>query len=313
MKDNNDSRSNKLWSGKLATASYADYAAYLKAYITYAASKGVNLYAISMQNEPDFDPTNYESCLWTADQMATWAANNGAAAINGSSVKLMMPESFSFEPGMSDAALSNATAAANIGVIGGHLYGATIAYPTAAKNANKDVWETEHYLDSTAKSNTATSWKTTIADALAAAKEVHQAMTLGQYNAYNWWWMVNSNDSQPTGLVDSSNAPTYFGLALAHYSRFVRPGYVRYAATAQPVSGVYVSAYAGSGHYVIVVINATTNAVNLPITINNAGVASLTPYQTTSTTSLAQQSAISVSGGSVMVSLPAQSITTYVR
>ena len=29
---------------------------------------GVNLYAISVQNEPNYNTTNYESCLWTGQQ-----------------------------------------------------------------------------------------------------------------------------------------------------------------------------------------------------------------------------------------------------
>jgi O-glycosyl hydrolase len=313
MKTNNDSRKSKLYSGNLATSSYADYASYLNAYINYAAAKSVSLYAISMQNEPDWDPQTYESCLWTADQMASWAASYGAAAVNGSSVKLMMPESFYFSAAMSDAALNNATAAANISIIGGHLYGSDPYYPTHAKNAGKELWMTEHYLDSTAKTSSATAWKTNLADAIAAASEIHTAMAVGQYNAYVWWWLVNSNDNQPTGLIDSSNNPTYFGIGMEHFSRFVRPGYVRYAATAQPVSGVYFSAYAGNGHHVIVVVNSNTTAVDLPIQISNATLTSLTPYQTSASSTFAQLNAVSVSGNKFTASVPAQSITTYVQ
>ena len=313
MKIDNASRSNGTESGILNPASYADFAAYLKAYVTYATSQGVNLYAVSMQNEPDWDPMTYESCLWTAGQFDTWLASFGSVPTAGTSVKLMMPESFSFSPAMSAAALNDPTAEPNIGIIAGHLYGAPPTFPTLAKSLGKDVWETEHYLDSVNKSSTATSWSTSIGDALAVAEEIHAAMTLGEYNAYNWWWFVNSNDNQPTGLIDSNNNPTYFGLGMEHFSRFVRPGYVRYSATSNPVSGVYLSAYAGNGHQVIVVINANTTAVSLPIQIDNQTITSLTPYQTTSSASVAAQTAITVTGNSFTASVPAQSITTYVQ
>jgi glucuronoarabinoxylan endo-1,4-beta-xylanase len=102
-------------------------------------------------------------------------------------------------------------------------------------------------------------------------------------------------------------------LALAQYSRFIRPGYVRYAATATPVTGVYMSAYAGNGHQVIVVINSTTSVVAFPIQINNQMVTSLTPYQTTSTSSIAQQSGFTVVNNTFTATLPAQSITTFVQ
>jgi len=313
MKTNNDSRTNKLWSGNLATASYADYAKYLKAYINYAAQKGVNLYAISLQNEPDWDPQDYESCLWIAEQIRAWTVNHGATAISGTSVKLMLPESFYASIPMTDTVLGDASASANVGIVGGHLYGGAPLYPELAKAQGKEVWMTEHFLDSTAKSSSATSWKTNLADAIAAAKEVHDTMTLGQYNAFVWWWLVNSNDSTPTGLIDTSNQPTYFGLALKHFARYVRPGYQRVAATSQPVSGVYLSAYAGSGRQVLVLINSNNSAVSLPVQIKNQTVTSLTPYQTTASSSFAQLSAIAVSNGNLTINLPAQSITTLVQ
>jgi glucuronoarabinoxylan endo-1,4-beta-xylanase len=313
MKINNASRDNGTWSGSLNPASYSDYAKYLSAYINYAASKGVNLYAISMQNEPDWDPKDYESCLWTGDQMATWAANNGAEAIGGTNVKLMMPESFYFSPDMYAPALNNPDAANNIGIIGGHFYGRGPYYPRLAKDLGKEVWETEHAIDPIGSSNSASSWSLTIADGINAAKEIHDTMTLGQFNAYNWWWLLNSNDNQPTGLIDHNNNSTYFGIALEHFSKFVRPGYVHYEATSQPVSGVYLSAYAGNGHQVLVVINSTNSPVILPIRINNQSVTSLTPYQTTSTASVVQLSPIAVAGNTFTATLPAQSITTYVQ
>jgi glucuronoarabinoxylan endo-1,4-beta-xylanase len=313
MKIDNASRASGVDSGILDPSSYNDYANYLKAYVAYASSLGVNLHAISMQNEPDWDPMTYESCLWTAGQMDSWAAAYGSVPTAGTNVQLMMPESFSFSAAMSATALNDPTAEPNIGIIAGHLYGAPPTYPTLAKSLGKDVWETEHYLNSVNASNTANSWSTSIGDALAVAEEIHTSMTLGEYNAYNWWWLVNSNDNQPTGLIDSNNNPTYFGVGMEHFSRFVRPGYVRYSATSNPVSGVYLSAYAGNGHQVIVVINANTTAVSLPIQINNQTITSLTPYQTTSSASVAEQTAITVTGNSFTASVPAQSITTYVQ
>jgi glucuronoarabinoxylan endo-1,4-beta-xylanase len=313
MKIDNASRASGVDSGILNPSSYSDYANYLKAYIAYASSLGVNLYAISMQNEPDWDPMTYESCLWTASQMDSWAAAYGSVPTAGTSVKLMMPESYYFSPAMSATALNDPTAEANIGVIAGHLYGGPPTYPTLAKSMNKEVWETEHYLNSVNASKTATSWSTSIGDALAVAEEIHTAMTLGQYNAYNWWWMVNSNDDEPTGLIDTKNNPTYFGLGLEQFARFIRPGYQAVNATSAPSSGVYLSAYTGGGHQVIVLINTNTSGVTLPIQFLNQSITSLTPYQTTSTSSVAALSPITVTGNSFTASVPAQSITTYVQ
>lgn len=318
MKSNNSTNE-----GSLNVSSYADYANYLQAYVNYAATQGVSLYAISMQNEPDWNPcvvngvdqgptgsACYESCLWTGAQIDAWVAGYGSVLTGGTNpVKLMLPESFYFKSTMSDPALNDSAAVNNIAIIAGHIYGAAPSYYTNAKSLGKDVWMTEHFLAPVSNGPT-----TSIADAIAAATEIHNSMTVAQYNAYVWW--EGPNTSVPNvqeHLVDVNNNPTYFGYALAQYSRFVRPGYLRYSATATPVTGVYVSAYAGNGHQVIVAINSSSSAVTLPILIQNQAVITVTPYQTSSSLSIFQLSPIVVTGNEFTATLPAQSITTYVQ
>jgi glucuronoarabinoxylan endo-1,4-beta-xylanase len=320
MKTNNSTNE-----GSLSTSSYADYAAYLKAYVNYATSQGVNLYAVSLQNEPDWNPCDpsgtdegptgkdcYESCLWTAAQFDAWIASYGSVLTSGTTpVKLMMPESFYFSSAMSDTALNDSNAEPYISIIGGHLYGSAPYYYTNAKNKGKDLWMTEHYLSPISGSTPK------IADAIALAEELHNSMTVGQYNAYVWWGSSATNPYS-SALIDGSNNPNYFGYAMAQFARFVRPGYVRVSAPASPVAGVYLSAYSGSdssgnSHSTIVAINSNTYDVSLPVAIANATVTSLTPYQTTASGGLAAQSAVSVSSGAFTATLPAQSITTFVQ
>ncbi len=294
-----------LCGGYLNPANYSDYATYLESFVTFMASGGVDLYGISMQNEPDAQNVGYESCYWTGAQMDTWVAQNGSVL----TTKLIMPESEGFNTSYSDPALDDANAVGNIGIIAGHLYGVSPSYYTNAENKGKQVWMTEHFL-------TPAGAQPAIADALAAAEEIHNSMTVGDYNAYVWWWAIDWNPGNGVtnnGLIDTSNDPNYYGYALAQFSRFVRPGYVRANATPSPVAGVYVSAYYGSGYTVIVAINSNATAISLPIVIENAAVTSVTPYQTTATAGVAAQSAVSVSGDTFTTSLPAQSITTFVQ
>jgi O-glycosyl hydrolase len=318
MKTNNSASE-----GSLSTSSYSDYAKYLKAYVNYAAAQGVNLYALSMQNEPDWNPCVqngvdggpngpgcYESCLWTGAQMDTWVAGYGAVLTSGANpVKLIMPESFYFNAAMSDPALNDSAAVGNISIVGGHLYGHAPYYYTNAKNLGKDVWMTEHFLVPISNGPT-----TSMADAIAMATEIHNSLVVAQYNAYVWW--EGPNTSLPAvqeHLVDINARPTYFGYAIAQFSRFVRPGYLRYNATANPVAGVYVSAYGGNGHQVIVAINSTGSVVTLPMLIQNQAVISVTPYQTTSNLFVTPLSTIRVANNEFSATLPAQSITTFVQ
>jgi glucuronoarabinoxylan endo-1,4-beta-xylanase len=320
MKIVNTARSDPLHSGRLNPAMYADYARYLNAYIRYAASRNVNVRAISLQNEPDWDPETYESCLWSAEEMKSWAGDHGATVISGTTARLMAPESFYSSQATTDALLGDPKSAGNISIVGGHLYGGAPNYPVAGAKLGKENWMTEHYLDSVNKSDTSTSWVTSIDDAIAIAKEIHDGMTLAQYNAYVHWWLVNSNDSMPTGLISSNDTPTYFGIGLKHFSYFVRPGYVRYDTTASPQKGVHVSAFgtapgAPDNKVVMVLVNENTVDVVLPAVVNPAGrsLSSLTPYRTTQGATFVRQPDIGVSGNAFSVLLPAKSITTLVN
>ena len=62
--------------GSLITADYDYFANYLNAFIAYEKAGGVNLYAISVQNEPDFLP-DYESCGYSGAQMDAFVAREG--------------------------------------------------------------------------------------------------------------------------------------------------------------------------------------------------------------------------------------------
>ena len=304
---------NSTIGGTLNTSSYAAYAAYLEDFVSYFASNGAPLYAISMQNEPDANVT-YESCSWTGTTMDSWVASLTAnGATNPLTTKLMMPESESFTTSYSNPTLADPNAVGNVSIVAGHLYGVAPSYQTNAEAANKDVWMTEH---ATCETSSCTN---TITDGLGAAEEVHNSMTVGQYNAYVWWWIWDDPyDSVTYGLINSSTTsplPTYYGAGVGQFSKFIQPGYVRVSATANPLSGVYVSAYSNSAplHYVIVAINANTSSESLTFVLSNGTVTSVTPYETTSTAMIAAQTAVSVSGGQFNYTLPAQSIVTFVQ
>jgi O-glycosyl hydrolase len=304
--------------GYLNPSNYAAYASYLEDFVQYFATNSVNLYAISMQNEPDYSAQsteNYESCSWTPQQMDTWVASLTAnGATNPLTTKLMMPESFGFNPAQSNPTLADPNAVGNVAIVAGHLYGASPSYATNAEAAGKDVWMTEHSL-SPAGSQPA------IGDALALAEEIHNSMTVGYYNAYVYWWIWDDpNDGVNYGLINSSTsspAPTYYGYAIGQFSKFIQPGFVRASATANPISGIYVSAYTnpGSGpyHYVIVAINANTTVESMTFSVNSGTATSLTPYTTTTAAGLAPQSAVAVTGGQFSYSLPAQSVVSFVQ
>ncbi len=293
MKSNNN-----IVGGALNPASYAAYATYLESFVQYMQQGGVNLYAISMQNEPDAQVT-YESCAWTPSQIDTWVAQDAGVL----TTRLYMPESESFNTAYSDPTLSDPAAVGNVAIVAGHIYGVSPQPYPAASTAGKELWMTEHYLSTSG-----------IAGALALAEEVHAGLTTAGYNAYLWWWI----DAYPAGnysygLVDSNRNPTLNGDAMAQFSRFVRPGYQRVSVSSSGSPTILISAYAGNGHLAIVAINPLTNSVSQPFTLVGATVTSLTPWQTSATENIALLSAVTVSGGGFTATLPPQSITTFVQ
>jgi O-glycosyl hydrolase len=296
---------------------YADYANYLEDFVHFFnTTNSFNLYAISMQNEPE-ENVSYESCLWTPQQMDTWVAGSASTITSDPySTKLIMPEADSFQPAQAATALSDTNAQGLISIIGGHLYGVQPApYSIPSGDSPKEIWMTEFGP----LSNATLTW----AQALTTYGEsIHNSMVTGQYNAYIYWGLFGdaagncATAAGTCGLVDNAGNVQPMGYVMGQYSKFIQPGYVRVSATATPVAGVYVSAYTNSSpaHYVIVAINSNTTSQSLGFALSNgSGVTSLTPYQSTSAAGLAAQTAVTVTGGQFNYTLPAQSIVTFVQ
>lgn len=280
---------NNIVGGELKTDSYAAFATYLKSFADYMSSNGAPLYAISVQNEPDVSVT-YESCSWNASQMLAFVKNNAPSV----GVKIIADEASGFDHTVTDAILNDPVAAANLSIVGGHLYG---VYPQSyplAMSKGKDVWMTE-YLDLD------TGW----ADALATAKQISDCMNSGM-NAYVWWYIVRYY-----GPILEDGTVSKRGYMMSQFSRFVRPGYVRVSATAIPQANVHVSAYTNGSKVVIVAVN-NGDTIAQKFSIHNGSVSTVTPYVTAETQNCAQGADITVTNGVFTATLEIGSATTFV-
>jgi O-glycosyl hydrolase len=279
MKDNNN-----LIGGKLKSGSYAAYAAHLSNFCS--AVGGVS--AISPINEPNIT-VNYESMDLTAPEVAAFVAAQGSNC----GAPIMAPETFNMDKTYMDTYLSNATAKSKTTYVCGHIYGKT----PYVYSPGKEVWMTEHIYNT----NDANGWT----DALGIAKEIHDCMNAG-WNMYVWWYIRRSY-----GPMDESGNITKRGYVMAHYARWVRPGYTKISCTANPTSGVYVTAYKSGSKIVVVAINQNAAITYQPFTISGATVAGFNRYRTTSSANLTADS-FTISAGSFGINLPASSITTLV-
>ncbi|HEX2958995.1 MAG TPA: glucuronoxylanase [Chitinispirillaceae bacterium] len=284
---------NNIVGGSLKTESYAAYAAHLKAFCDYMSKNEVPLYAISIQNEPDYKVT-YESCDWTSAQMISFL-NNYRSAIG--TTRIIAPESFQFRRPFSDAILNDAAAVKNVDIIGGHIYGAGLSDYPLARQKNKEVWMTEHYTTSDRSANL---WP----DALEVGKEIHDCM-VANFNAYVWWYIRRSY-----GPIDDNSSVTKRGYVMSQFAKFVRPGFIRVDAPASPVSNLSVSAFKSDTSMVVVLVNKSTSAVTQKFSIKNGTVANFSKFTTSGSKNVSDDGAIKVEDGSFSVSVDAQSITT---
>lgn len=269
----------------LKASSWADYAAHLRAYNT--AVGGV--YALSPWNEPNYSPSGWMH--GTATEIANFVAQQG----DNCGAPIMAPEPLNMDQTFINTYLSNATAKAKTLFVCGHIYGKT---PYNLGNIGKSVWMTEHYTNSSISGN---DW----GNAMTAAKEIHDCMNAG-WAAYVWWYIRRFY-----GPIDENSNITKLGYVMAQYARYVRPGYTKISCTANPTTGVYVTAYKSGSRIVIVAINQNSAITYQPFSISGATVAGFNRYRTTSSANLTADS-FTITGGSFGINLPASSVTTLV-
>ena len=275
---------------------------------------GVNIYAISVQNEPDANVTSYEACQWNGTLVHDYVTNlyNALAAQGFSSTKIMLPESQNWtDPhNIAGPAMSDPNVAAEVGIIANHNYVADNStgdqtVPAAIPSYGKALWETEVALLSGSDSS--------IANGVYYAQRIYLYMTQAQANAYHYWWLVASGSGNQ-GLLDTSAAPTKRLFTFGQYSRFVRPNNYRIGATSSQAS-VLISAYkdTNSSAFAIVVVNTNPSTdVIQTFNLTNFTAASVTPWITSATLSLAPQTPLNVTNSSFTYDVPAMSVVTFV-
>ncbi len=279
---------------------YTAYAQHLNDFVTYMKNNGVNLYSISVQNEPDYA---HDWTWWTPQEILRFMKEN-AGSIQGT--KVMAPESFQYLKNISDPILNDPQALANMDILGAHTYGTQIkdfAYPLfKQKGAGKELWMTEVYYPNS-DNNSADRWP----EALDVSYHMHSAMVEGDFQAYVWWYI-----RRQYGPMKEDGTISKRGYNMAQFSKFVRPGYVRVDATKNPDTNTFVSAYKGNNKVVIVAINRGTSSANQKFVLQNGNASTVSSWMTDASRNLQSGSPINVSNGAFTAQLPAQSVTTFV-
>jgi glucuronoarabinoxylan endo-1,4-beta-xylanase len=267
---------------------------------------GVDLYGLSVQNEPDYT-AGYDSCLFSTAEMVAFVKVLGPKlAALSPRPKLMLPETSGWSVAFdhASAVLADGAAAPYLDIIATHQYFLDNP-PAHAIPAGKAFWQTE---DSSFEG-----YDASMSNALRVAGWIHNAIVTSGVSAWHYWELVNTSDNQG---VYNGTSPAKRTFVLGNYSRFVRPGFDRVGvAGASLPAAVEVSAYANAadGTTALVIINGAASSASFSVFLSAASrPATMTPWVTSASDDLASKAPIAVSGGRFSVTVAAQSVTTLV-
>ncbi len=211
---------------------YEEYAEFLEAMIHIVKEEtGIDLYAISLQNEPQFNQP-YASALLPADKMAQLLAVVARRfAVEGIQTRLFMPEALPQQKGISEyirqldliPAASQATDiiaihnydsdGINVGGAGAREWAEMYEWANTARP--RQVWMTE-------TSGHPNTWS----GATLLFGNIYNALAYGNVSAWLWWTMAETSGNAAYGLV-VDNQPTARYAISRHFYRAIQPGAAR--------------------------------------------------------------------------------------
>ncbi|HEX2935393.1 MAG TPA: hypothetical protein VHO72_08565, partial [Bacteroidales bacterium] len=199
--------------GYLKAEYYDDYANYLNNYVVYLRNNGVELDAISIQNEPDMKAT-YAGCIWTPAQIASFIKDYGDLI----SCKIIAAEGVGISDNYANAFL-DPDVIDKFDIFGGHQYGAIQTAHKQFLAKGKDVWMTEYLINWNSDENTTRNFIWT-KDAFTFAEKLNAAMIANvsawiHYASKRYYGMMgDGTNGTTTGEI------TKRGYILSHFAKY---------------------------------------------------------------------------------------------
>jgi glucuronoarabinoxylan endo-1,4-beta-xylanase len=238
---------------------YTNYANYLNSFVVLLRNNGVELDAISIQNEPDYQ-VDYAGCIFTPAQMTKFLKENRHLI----SCKVIAPETVGIPDNYANA-FNAADVLPHFDIFGGHQYGAIQNGFKNLQANGKEAWMTEFLINWNSNgANRSFNWAI---DAFDFANSVNDAM-LANINAWihyatkrYYGMMGDGTFGTPTSEISKR------GRILSHFAKYVVGG-TRIESTWNDNSGIlkgssYQSVTGDS--VLVVVINPSANTYNLAL------------------------------------------------
>lgn len=272
--------------GTLSPGKYSEFADWLNLNINQYADIGVDLYALSLQNEPLFKQS-FNSCTYTTfwyndllkNVVSEIKADYPEIRIFGSENMLEMEgKDNNWQWFYHNAIKSDANVSENLDILAVHGYSNGVAPSSGSILAqmwmnhlnqfalpmNKKVWmtETSGYNDTWNKN----------ADkpgAFNLAMDIMAALNYGNISAWLWWQGSELKGIGEFSLMEGTKAGKKYFVS-KHYYRYIRPGAVRINATTND-EDIFVSAFKheNKGTQTVVIINAGEEAKRIMLNGDN--------------------------------------------
>jgi len=308
--------------GKLRADCYEKFFPWLNTFLAYMKKNGVNVDAVSLQNEPDWW-VSYSGCLYDPQDLVKLVKNYAHMLDRETypGVKLISGESLGFTQNYTDPLMNDETCREQIDIVAGHLYGhAPLEYMKKAAvlpaKYGKEVWMTEH--SSTDYIQSLPNWH----EQLIFAEELNECMLAG-CTAYIYWYMrahwafVGTGETK-YGTNNKKNQLLPRAFVMSHFSKHVT-GSTRLATSKDKTSGegaaAEYSAYIKGDSLIVMAIDTTKYTHNLKLQLPYK-VASGTHLLSTGneTENLCQEKAIEIEKPTdeVIVEMREHSLNTYI-
>ncbi len=319
--------------GGLCPSKRAAYAAWLVAGLKQYADIGVNVYALSFQNEPLFvEP--YDSCVYTPQEYAdTLAAIGPVIHAAYPNVKLLASENMlaiecggknGFNPYWYTAhVMSRPAALSQVGIWAVHGYSDGVLATPASKmstlwssfyagtqTTHLPIWmsETSGYVDTIEAGPNAKGQN--LPGALDLAQSIYAALFYGHASAWVWWQGSELGASAPSEFALMSSVAKrgkkYY--VSKNYYRYIRPG-AQMVQTSSDDSEVLVAAFDNSVANTLTVIAINGGQVSKSVAFTGTNMPTqFQAYRTSATEDCASVGPMA----SVTIFLPARSITSLV-
>jgi len=203
------------------------YANYLRAYARHMASNGAPIYAISIQNEPNY-AGGYDGCEWTDEEMRDFFIEVGrfTQGVRGFGGGKVIPSVLTVNgesannPKINFPAMDHPVSNAAIDMFARHVYGDQTQRLWGRANLNgREVWMTEHNINSANETAFKNDW--TWNYIWRFMNDVDLVIRLNNENAFVWWAVKRFYSFIGDGAANTSKGTILpRGWGMAHYSKF---------------------------------------------------------------------------------------------